>query len=76
MELQFAMNAAMGFIVFLGGWIMKIFWSSLTTLSKQVQELDILVAGQYVPREEYREDLKQIFDKLDEIRGHQLNGTK
>ena len=72
MELQLLLNAVMGFILFLGGWIMKIFWSSLTTLSKRVQELDVLVAGEYIPREEYREDLKQIFDKLDKIRNHQL----
>ena len=49
---------------------MKILWSSIMGLTKKVQELDVLVAGKYVPREEFQKMTEKLFDKLEEIREH------
>ncbi len=67
MELQLLVNGLIGFAFFCGGWIMKILWSSITGLTKRVQQLDVLVAGNYVPRKELKEIFDKLFDKLDKI---------
>jgi len=59
MDLQTAFNLAIGLVAALGGWWMKTIYDVLmdlrraeTTLVDRVQRIEVLVAGQYVTREE------------------------
>lgn len=58
----------------LGGWWMKAMWEGLKDLQKadgkltsEVSELKVLVAGQYMKRDEFERTSQAIFAKLDRI---------
>lgn len=58
----------------LGGWWMKAMWESVKkleatdqNLTKEVGELKILVAGEYMKRDEFERTSNAIFAKLDRI---------
>lgn len=58
----------------LGGWWMKAMWESVKklevtdqALTKEVGELKILVAGEYMKRDEFERTSNAIFAKLDRI---------
>lgn len=58
----------------LGGWWMKAIWESLKelqqadkSLSKEVSDLTVLVAGQYVKTETFEKTIGALFAKLDRI---------
>ena len=72
-EQQF-FNLAVGIIGTLGGWWMRVMWQSLKELQEQdskladkVSSIEVLVAGQYVKREDINRDSSEIFAKLDRI---------
>jgi len=74
MEFQDLFNISMGALIFLGGWIMRIMWDSLQCLQKQDRELadkvariEVLVAGEYVKKEDFDRVIERLFDKLDHI---------
>lgn len=67
-------NIVIGVAGALGGWWMKAMWEGLKDLRKtdheltqQVNNLQILVAGQYMRREEFDKVGQAIFAKLDRI---------
>ena len=71
---QQVFNIAVGVAGALGGWWMKAMWEALkdlkeadTDLSKQVSDLKVLVAGDYVRREMFDRLSDAIFAKLDRI---------
>lgn len=56
------------------GWILKVVWDSVKDLQKaddqlieKVNKIEVLVAGEYVKREDFRADMDRLFDKLDQI---------
>ncbi len=58
----------------LGGWVLKTIWDSvkdLQTSDKQIIDrvaaIEILVAGQYVNRDEFNRVVDKMFEKLDGI---------
>lgn len=58
----------------LGGWWMKAIWETLKelqradrSLSKEVSDLTVLVAGQYVKSETFDKTITALFTKLDRI---------
>ena len=72
-EQQF-FNAAFAIIGALGGWWMRVMWQSLKELEQQdskladkVGNMEVLVAGQYVKRDDMNRDIATIFAKLDRI---------
>ena len=72
-EQQF-FNAAFAIIGALGGWWMRVMWQSLKELQQQdskladkVGNIEVLVAGQYVKRDDMNRDIAIIFAKLDRI---------
>lgn len=74
MEFQDLFNTAMGGLLVLGGWIMRIMWDSLQGLQRQDRELaekvskiEVLVAGEYVKKEDFDRVIERLFDKLDHI---------
>ncbi len=67
-------NIGIGLISAMLGWWLNNVWSSLKELQKADRELaekvasiEILVAGQYVTRDEFNNVLNQVFSKLDRI---------
>jgi type II secretory pathway component PulJ len=74
MDFQELFNIAMGFIMAIFGWFLRISWESLTSLQKQDQNLadkvariEVLVAGEYVKKDEFDRAIERLFDKLDHI---------
>ena len=74
MEFQDLFNTAMGALLLLGGWFMRIMWDSVQGLQKQDRELaekvgkiEVLVAGEYVKKEDFDRVIERLFDKLDHI---------
>ena len=67
-------NIVIGVAGALGGWWMKAMWDGLKALQRtdheltqQVNNLQVLVAGQYMRREEFDKLSQAIFAKLDRI---------
>ena len=72
-EQQF-FDVAFAIIGALGGWWMRVMWQSLKELEQQdskladkVGSIEVLVAGQYVKRDDMNRDIATIFAKLDRI---------
>jgi len=73
-EFQVLFNVAMGFIMTLFGWFLRVSWDALNTLQQQDRELadkvariEVLVAGEYVKKEDFERVIERLFDKLDHI---------
>ncbi len=49
------------------GFILKSMWDSVKSLDQQVGKLEVSVAGEYLKREEWKQDMQRLFDKLDAI---------
>ena len=67
-------NIAIGLISTLGGWWLKVMWDSLKELQaadkdlvEKVSRIEVLVAGNYVRREEFDRAVERLFVKLDSI---------
>ena len=74
MEFQDLFNTAVGAIMVLLGWFLRIMWDSLKSLQEQDRELaekvskiEVLVAGEYVKKEDFDRVIERLFDKLDHI---------
>lgn len=74
MDWQDLFNVAMGFIMTLFGYGLRVSWESLTSLQKADKELsdkvariEVLVAGEYVKKEDFERVIERLFDKLDHI---------
>lgn len=67
-------NIMFSIIGLLGGWWMRVMWQSLSELHRQdaklaekVGSIEVLVAGQYVKRDDMDKTLSAMFIKLDRI---------
>tara|TARA_R110001606_G_scaffold348526_1_gene498064 strand:- start:8001 stop:8231 length:231 start_codon:yes stop_codon:yes gene_type:complete len=49
------------------GWLMKTLWDSVRSLEANVSGIEVRVAGDYVRRDEFRQDIQRLFNKLDTI---------
>jgi hypothetical protein len=74
MDYQTAFNIVFALSGFLGGWVLNSLRDSLKSLqvadeslTAKVQAIEVLVAGQYVKREDFSEVSRAIFTKLDKI---------
>jgi hypothetical protein len=74
-EYQLLFNLAATAIGFLFGWILNNLWvavrelqSADKDLAEKVGEIELLVAGRYITRDEFNNVLNQVFTKLDTIR--------
>lgn len=71
---QVLFNIAVSLVGALGGWWMNIMWQALRDLQKadkilaeKVSSIEILVAGNYVKRDDFDKVADNIFRKLDRI---------
>ena len=76
MDGQTAFNLAIGLISFLGGWVVKNLQESMKALQEtdeklaaKVQAIEVLVAGQYIKREDFDKTVTALFAKLVKIEG-------
>jgi len=67
MEFQTLFNAAMGGVMMLSGWIIRAVWDAIKSLRNDLRELEREIPSNYVRRDEYREDLRDIKDMLRHI---------
>jgi hypothetical protein len=74
-EYQVFFDVAVGIIGVLGGWVLNTVWGAVKDLqeadkdlAEKVGEIEVLVAGRYVTRDEFNLTLGQVFAKLDTIR--------
>ena len=74
MDFQVLFNVAMGFIMTLFGWFLRVSWDALSKLQEQDRELadkvakiEVLVAGEYVKKDDFDRVIERLFDKLDHI---------
>jgi uncharacterized protein YcbK (DUF882 family) len=74
MPTQDIINAAIGVAGALGGWWLKTIWAALRELQKadqmlaeKVSAIEVLVAGQYIRRDEFEKMATALFSKLDKI---------
>jgi hypothetical protein len=71
---QEAFNIAFAAAAFLGGYFVKTLWEAIKdvqaadrALVEKVAAIEVLVAGSYVTRSEYRDDLRTITATLERI---------
>lgn len=71
---QDTVNTVISGVFMVVGWVLKTLWSSLkelqsadTRLAEKVQNIEVLVAGKYVTREDFINFNNAIFKKLDDI---------
>ena len=74
MSYQDAFNVSVGLCGALGGWWLRVMWSTLCDLraadkelADKVASMEVVVAGQYVKRDELDRSLTALFAKLDRI---------
>ena len=74
-EYQVLFDVAIGVIGVLGGWTLNTVWSAVKDLqeadkelAEKVGQIEVLVAGRYVTRDEFNQVLNQVFERLDRIR--------
>ena len=74
-ETQIFFDVAVAVIGAMGGWILNTVWNAVKELQKadkelaeKVGEIEVLVAGRYMTRDEFNNTLSQVFGKLDTIR--------
>lgn len=67
-------NLAIGLSAFLGGWWMKVMWEAVKelqkddkALSQQLSAMQVVVAGDYIKKDEFYKVSDAIFQKLDRI---------
>jgi hypothetical protein len=71
MDLQTAFNIVLSAAAFLGGWVLNTMWAAIKDMQKsdkdladKVAEIQVLVAGNYLPRSEYRADIMSVHEAL------------
>ena len=74
-EYQVLFDVAIGVIGVLGGWTLNTVWGAVKDLqeadkelAEKVGQIEVLVAGRYVTRDEFNQVLNQVFERLDRIR--------
>lgn len=74
MDFQDLYNTALGFVMALGGWVMRVIWDNLkdlrvqdNALAEKVSRIEVLVAGEYVKKDELERAVQRLFDKLEHI---------
>lgn len=71
---QTVLNYIIGAVFSVTGWVLKTLWDALkdlqkadTQLAEKVNSIELLVAGQYVKRDDFEKFCNAVFLKLDKI---------
>lgn len=60
-------NLAAGIVCTAGGWVLNTMWQAVRSLEAKVAAIDVLVAGQYVKKQEMNKLGDTILHRLDKI---------
>jgi hypothetical protein len=72
MDYQLLFNIAFSFILFLIGWFVRIAYDAANAMKNDLMALERELHSNFVRREDYKEDIREIKDLLLSIQG-QLN---
>ena len=71
---QTLFNIAISVTGFLGGWVLKVIWEAVKELQtadkilvEKVGTIEVLIAGNYMPKQDFDKIAAAIFTKLDKI---------
>ena len=74
MDSQTIINTVIALVGFLGGWILKVIWEAVKELQiadkilvDKVNTIEILIAGNYMSKQDFDKIAAAIFAKLDKI---------
>jgi len=74
MDSQTIINTVITLVGFLGGWILKVIWEGVKDLqvvdkllTEKVNTIEILIAGNYMSKQDFDKIAAAIFAKLDKI---------
>lgn len=67
MDWQTLVNAALGGVCTILGWVLRALWTAIADLRADLTKLEVQLAREYVPLEEFRSVSSRIFEKLDAI---------
>ena len=74
MDSQTIINTVIALVGFLGGWILKVIWEGVKELqvvdkllTEKVNTIEILIAGNYMSKQDFDKIAAAIFAKLDKI---------
>ena len=74
MDYQVLYNIAVGALSFLFGFVLNNMWTELKTIqanerqtTTRIGAIEVLVAGNYVTKDEHTRTMERVFEKLDEI---------
>jgi len=74
MDSQTIINTVIALVGFLGGWILKVIWEGVKDLqvvdkllTEKVNTIEILIAGNYMSKQDFDKIVAAIFAKLDKI---------
>lgn len=74
MDSQTIVNTAIALVGFLGGWVLKVIWEAVKELQvadkilvDKVNTIEILIAGNYMSKQDFDKIAAAIFAKLDKI---------
>ena len=74
MMYQELINSAIGLVSGLLMWVVKSLWDAVKDLqdsdrklTEKINNIEVLVAGDYVKREDFRVEMERLFKKLDAI---------
>ena len=67
MEIQSLIDIALSTVLFVLGWFAREMWSAVKELQKDIAQLREALPREYVPKNEYREDIRDLKLMLEKI---------
>lgn len=64
---QFVINAVLGIIVTLVGWFARQLWDAVKELQRDIHDIEIDLPRNYIRRDEFAENMREIKDMLGKI---------
>lgn len=64
---QFIINAVLGMVVGLVGWFARQLWDAVREMQKEIHEIEIDLPRNYVRRDEFADNMREIKEMLGKI---------
>lgn len=67
MDAQHLIDALIGILLVIGGAMTKVLWDAVKTLQTDLRNIEVALPTNYVSKDEYKGDLREIKDMLTKI---------
>lgn len=67
MDFQNWFEALVAVLGLIGGWFLRTLWQDTKALTAKVQSIELLVAGQYIKKDQFEKLVEGLYHKLDKI---------